>query len=148
MKQETIEPVCSTAGLGGITTGRMLELLDMAAQAIPNTLATTTITATPLQLSWVLGKLAEDARHQIDEVVRAIPGYRYMDPPDGGDVSLGEQVRRMAEHIEQLEKLLGDVSYETRQYSEGFELLWDRVDAALWGVGADDVTPNAKITGG
>lgn len=41
--------------------------------------------------------------NQLDEVLLAIPGLRYMDPPDGGDVSLGKQVRRMAEHVEQLE---------------------------------------------
>jgi len=36
----------------------------------------------------------QDAR-VIADVVRAIVTTRFMDPPDGGDVSLGKQVRRM-----------------------------------------------------
>ena len=32
----------------------------------------------------------------ISEVSAAIPGVTYMDPPDGGDVSIPEQIRRMA----------------------------------------------------
>lgn len=32
----------------------------------------------------------------ISEVTAAIPGVTYMDPPDGGDVSIPEQIRRMA----------------------------------------------------
>lgn len=34
------------------------------------------------------------------EVSAALPGPVYMDPPDGGDVSLAEQVRRMAAELE------------------------------------------------
>lgn len=34
------------------------------------------------------------------EISAALPGARYMDPPDGGDVSLGEQVRRMAQDVD------------------------------------------------
>ena len=44
---------------------------------------------------YLRGRVAE-LTSQMNEVVLAIPGTRYMDPPDGGDVSLGEQVRRMA----------------------------------------------------
>ena len=44
---------------------------------------------------YLRGRVAQ-LTSQINEVVLAIPGTRYMDPPDGGDVSLGEQVRRMA----------------------------------------------------
>lgn len=32
----------------------------------------------------------------IDKCVAALPGSHYMDPPDGGDVSVSEQLRRMA----------------------------------------------------
>ena len=38
---------------------------------------------------------------QIDEVVIALP-FDYLDPPDGGDVSIGEQVRRMYEEVKTL----------------------------------------------
>lgn len=37
---------------------------------------------------------------QLDEVVLAIPDCRYMDPPDGGSVSLGEQVKRMWQDVQ------------------------------------------------
>lgn len=43
---------------------------------------------------YLRGRVAQ-LESQLNEVVLAIPGTRYMDPPDGGDVSLGEQVRRM-----------------------------------------------------
>src|SRR5690606_18311383 len=36
----------------------------------------------------------------IREVTAAIPGVTYMDPPDGGDVSIPEQIRRMAKDAE------------------------------------------------
>ena len=31
-----------------------------------------------------------------EDICRALPGVYYMDPPDGGDVSLAQQVERMA----------------------------------------------------
>ena len=40
--------------------------------------------------------LAERLRELECAVSNALPGSYYMDPPDGGDVPLGEQVRRMA----------------------------------------------------
>ena len=39
---------------------------------------------------------------QLDEVVSALPGVRFMDLPDGGSVSIGEQVLRMAQENEAL----------------------------------------------
>jgi len=36
----------------------------------------------------------------IREITAALPGAYYMDPPDGGDVSIPEQVRRMAKDAE------------------------------------------------
>lgn len=36
----------------------------------------------------------------IREITAALPGAHYMDPPDGGDVSIPEQVRRMAKDAE------------------------------------------------
>lgn len=40
---------------------------------------------------------AEGRRDQTDEFAELLPGPYYMDPPDGGDVSIFEQFRRMAE---------------------------------------------------
>lgn len=36
----------------------------------------------------------------VNEVTAILPGAHYMDPPDGGDVSIPEQVRRMAKDSE------------------------------------------------
>lgn len=41
-------------------------------------------------------------REQLDAVSAAICSSRWMDPPDGGDVSLAEQVRRMADENKRL----------------------------------------------
>lgn len=40
---------------------------------------------------------AEGRRDQTLEFMELLPGTYYMDPPDGGDVSIFEQMRRMAE---------------------------------------------------
>ncbi len=54
------------------------------------------------------------------EVVLAIPGTRYMDPPGGGDVSLGEQVRRMALD-------LGAVTAQRNSLEGALELMLERI---------------------
>jgi hypothetical protein len=43
-------------------------------------------------------------REEQEEVSRAIGSVRWMDPPDGGSVSLGEQVRRVRVDLETAEK--------------------------------------------
>lgn len=50
-----------------------------------------------------VGTLTEwysNALDVISEVSAAIPGVTYMDPPDGGDVSIPEQIQRMAKDAE------------------------------------------------
>lgn len=44
-------------------------------------------------------KHADRLRKELDAIAAALPDARYMDPPDGGDVSLAEQVRRMSEEL-------------------------------------------------
>lgn len=46
-----------------------------------------------------------DLQKELDEVASAIGSVRWMDPPDGGSVSLGEQVRRMREDLDAAERL-------------------------------------------
>lgn len=46
----------------------------------------------------------------IREVSESIPGAAYMDPPDGGDVSIPEQIRRMAKDAERYRWLRSDES--------------------------------------
>jgi hypothetical protein len=40
---------------------------------------------------------------QLDDCAAALPGPRYMDPPDGGSVTVADQVRRMASHVDSLD---------------------------------------------
>lgn len=47
-----------------------------------------------------------EARKQLDAISAAIGSTRFMDPPDGGDVSLAEQVRRMREALGEAETAL------------------------------------------
>ena len=42
----------------------------------------------------------EALRAELAECAAALPGVYYMDPPDGGDVSVSEQLRRMAKDAE------------------------------------------------
>ena len=42
---------------------------------------------------------------ELDQVACAIGDHRYMDPPDGGNVSLGEQVKRMRAEVDSFLKL-------------------------------------------
>ncbi|HBP5168195.1 TPA: hypothetical protein L5674_002009 [Pseudomonas aeruginosa] len=46
----------------------------------------------------ILGLIAEVERleSEIDQCANALSGTYYMDPPDGGNVSIPEQIRRMA----------------------------------------------------
>lgn len=50
-------------------------------------------------------KLIRDLRKELDEVANAIGSVRWMDPPDGGSVSLSEQVRRMREDLDAAERI-------------------------------------------
>jgi hypothetical protein len=79
----------------------------------------------------------------INDITAALPGTQYMDPPDGGDVSVPEQVRRMAKDAERyrwirnpdqvvghvIDKMVSSGVYEYRAGDE----LDDAIDAALQG---------------
>ncbi len=54
------------------------------------------------------------------ELVKLLPGVYYMDPPDGGSVTIAEQVARMAEHVASLESALRSIGlYEGDAYHLG-----------------------------
>ena len=72
----------------------------------------------------------------IRENTAALPGAYYMDPPDGGDVSVPEQVRRMAKDAERYRwlrdiagnRILNELARDCTM--DG----WDaKIDAALQG---------------
>ena len=46
---------------------------------------------------------ANDFERRLQDVIEALPNTaEYLDPPDGGDVAIGEQVRRMRAHRDRL----------------------------------------------
>lgn len=46
---------------------------------------------------------ADDLDRRLQDVISALPNTaEYLDPPDGGDVAIGEQVRRMKAHRDRL----------------------------------------------
>lgn len=53
---------------------------------------------------------AEKAEKELGQVSTAIGSVRWMDPPDGGDVPLSEQVKRIREDLEAAESKLAEVS--------------------------------------
>jgi len=55
---------------------------------------------------------------ELDAVTGAIGTTRYMDPPDGGDVSLAEQVQRMAAHITVMEAALKPFGGRADRYND------------------------------
>ena len=58
---------------------------------------------TPYHLASLFRRDYQGAERELSEVSRAIGSVRWMDPPDGGDVSLGEQVSRMRADLEAAE---------------------------------------------
>ncbi|MFU7495817.1 hypothetical protein ACM736_28260 [Pseudomonas aeruginosa] len=81
----------------------------------------------------ILGLIAEVERleSEIDQCASALPGTYYMDPPDGGNVSIPEQIRRMAKDAARYralrQKERGDVIVRDRVS----HLIGEHLDAAI-----------------
>lgn len=74
----------------------------------------------------------------ISDITAALPGTQYMDPPDGGDVSVPEQVRRMAKDAERYRWMRAVVIAEREGcteelYDNECDRLLEAYDAALQG---------------
>ncbi|ELC0893057.1 hypothetical protein [Pseudomonas aeruginosa] len=61
----------------------------------------------------ILRLIAEVERleSEIDQCASALPGTYYMDPPDGGNVSIPEQIRRMAKDAARYRWLIASAWY-------------------------------------
>ncbi|MDH0906467.1 ead/Ea22-like family protein [Pseudomonas aeruginosa] len=68
---------------------------------------------------------------EYDECASTIPGVYYMDPPDGGDVSVPEQLRRMARDAARYRWLRDSC---TRQW----DVMYRDIEVVIKGDGADD----------
>lgn len=58
-----------------------------------------------------------DLRAERDALAALLPGVHYMDPPDGGDVPLDEQMRRMAADAARYRWLRGNVPESSSRWS-------------------------------
>lgn len=64
---------------------------------------------------------AEELQDELADVYALLPGYHYMDPPDGGDVSPLEQMRRLAEDAKAHRKTItnGNISEDRKTLASG-----------------------------
>ncbi len=73
----------------------------------------------------------------LKECASALPGTYYMDPPDGGNVSIPEQIRRMAKDAARYRWLRGASHFDTPQHQAFCKAYGDaldyEIDAALEG---------------
>ncbi len=93
------EPV-NAAYIAAANPAAVLSLLDECDKAeAERDAALAELEALRIQVS-TLTEWYSNALDVISEVTAAIPGVTYMDPPDGGDVSIPEQIRRMAKDAE------------------------------------------------
>ncbi|MBG4630639.1 hypothetical protein I5F56_00115 [Pseudomonas aeruginosa] len=79
-----------------------------------------------------LGLIAE-----LEQCASALPGTYYMDPPDGGNVSIPEQIRRMAKDAARYRWLRGASHFDTPQHQAFCKAYVDaldyEIDAAIEG---------------
>jgi hypothetical protein len=84
-----------------------------------------------------------NALNVINECSEALPGVAYMDQPDGGSVSVQEQVRRMRQDCDQLRAELAvlreRVPVEYQQLSRYGN--WDRIDKVAFDLGMLSTAP-------
>ncbi|EIU1658633.1 hypothetical protein [Pseudomonas aeruginosa] len=73
----------------------------------------------------------------LKECASALPGTYYMDPPDGGNVSIPEQIRRMAKDAAWYRWLRGASHFDTPQHQAFCKAYGDaldyEIDAAIEG---------------
>ena len=82
----------------------------------------TLLSARPLALGGQQGEAEAawlEAEAQLSEISAAIGSVRFMDPPDGGSVTLAEQVRRMRSALEKAESTLSTTSARAEAQDEG-----------------------------
>ncbi|WP_185838728.1 hypothetical protein [Pseudomonas aeruginosa] len=82
-------------------------------------------------------KHCELLEQYLKECASALPGTYYMDPPDGGNVSIPEQIRRMAKDAARYRWLRGASHFDTPQHQAFCKAYGDaldyEIDAAIEG---------------
>ncbi|KKB80828.1 hypothetical protein VW35_01055 [Devosia soli] len=89
---------------------------------------------TPYHLASLYRSHVNAAERELSEVSRAIGSVRWMDPPDGGDVSLGEQVSRMRADLEAAESRVQSLEEEVKRLRESLTKISSpsQSDGLLW----------------
>ncbi|HBO3174870.1 TPA: hypothetical protein VDT20_005754 [Pseudomonas aeruginosa] len=92
--------------------------------------------AKPQEILGLIGEV-ERLEEELSQCASALPGTYYMDPPDGGNVSIPEQIRRMAKDAARYralrQKQCGDVVVRDRASHLFGESLDAAIDAAIEG---------------
>ncbi|MDP5495805.1 hypothetical protein P3786_24690 [Pseudomonas aeruginosa] len=65
---------------------------------------------------------------EIDQCASTLPATYYMDPPDGGNVSIPEQIRRMAKDAARYRWLRGASHFDTPQHQAFCKAYGDALD--------------------
>ncbi|HCE5959974.1 hypothetical protein ACM7DZ_28560 [Pseudomonas aeruginosa] len=86
--------------------------------------------AKPQEILGLIGEV-ERLEEELSQCASALPGTEYMDPPDGGNVSIPEQIRRMAKDAERYRWLRDSC---TRQW----DFMYRDIEVVIKGDGADD----------
>ncbi|HHM4835771.1 TPA: hypothetical protein ACRNK7_000582 [Pseudomonas aeruginosa] len=92
--------------------------------------------AKPQEILGLIGEV-ERLEEELSQCASALPDTYYMDPPDGGNVSIPEQIRRMAKDAARYralrQKQCGDVVVRDRASHLFGESLDAAIDAAIEG---------------
>lgn len=92
--------------------------------------------AKPQEILGLIGEV-ERLEEELSQCASALPGTYYMDPPDGGNVSIPEQIRRMAKDAARYralrQKQCGDVVVRDRASHLFGESLDAAIEAAIEG---------------
>lgn len=72
--------------------------------------------------------MADRLTEELAKCAAVLPGTYYMDPPDGGDVPVSEQLRRMAKDAERYRYLRRKFAIN----SDGGDLFWIDQNGELW----------------
>ncbi|UDY80249.1 hypothetical protein PAE2_24 [Pseudomonas phage PAE2] len=86
--------------------------------------------AKPQEILGLIGEV-ERLEEELSQCASALPGTEYMDPPDGGNVSIPEQIRRMAKDAERYRWLRDRC---TRQW----DVMCRDIEIVINGDGADE----------
>ncbi|EPK5820824.1 hypothetical protein L4Z93_000920 [Pseudomonas aeruginosa] len=92
--------------------------------------------AKPQEILGLIGEV-ERLEEELSQCASALPGTYYMDPPDGGNVSIPEQIRRMAKNAARYRWLRGASHFDTPQHQAFCKAYGDaldyEIDAAIEG---------------